>query len=159
VRFAVGGDWKVPQMDTKETIKKATFLIPNKADAGESSSASLAVELYEIGSDWAGDTYRMMHSAAAIGTRSRFGEWEVFADQGTQDKTDFAMRTAFRDIADVHVAVRLSWPHPLENAPKLDSDMEQILHGVLKSVAGDVGVYERRAGETARRPKQSESAN
>src|ERR1700724_1415085 len=75
VRFSIGDDWKVPQIDTKGKIKTAWVQIPNKADKGASNSASLSVTLYEIGSYEAGDTYRMIHLAAAIGTRSRFEEW------------------------------------------------------------------------------------
>ena len=152
VRFSVGKDWKVPQMDTKETIKTAWFQIPNRADRGESNSASLSVTLYEINSYEASDAFRMTHLAAAIGARSRFEEWEVFAEQGKQDKGDYAMRTAFRDVADVHVAVRLFWPHLPENPVNYDSDMEQIFHAVLKSVTGDVGAYQGRTGEVTRRP-------
>jgi hypothetical protein len=153
VRLSVGDDWKVPQMDTKEKIKTALFQIPNKADKGASNSANLSVTLYEIGSYEAGDAFRMTHLAAATGARSRFEEGEVFAEEGKQDNTNYAMRTAFRDVADVHVAVRLFWLHLSENPANYDSDMEQILHGLLKSVTGDLGAYQRRAGETARRPK------
>jgi hypothetical protein len=140
-------------MDTKEKIKTALFQIPNTADKGASNSASLSVTLYEIGSYEAGDTYRMIHLAAAIGTRSRFEEWEVFAETGKRDNADYAMRTAFRDVADVHVAVRLFWLHSPDDPANSDSDMEQVFHALLKSVNGDRGAYQRRAGDVTRRPK------
>jgi hypothetical protein len=97
----------------------------------------------------------MTHTAAAIGTRSRFEEWEVFADQGKRDNTEYSMRTAFRDVADVHFAVRLFWLRLTDDIAKHDSDMEQVFHELLKSVTGDRGAYPRREGETARRPNVS----
>lgn len=95
----------------------------------------------------------MTHLKAARGARSQFGEWEVFTDQGKQDNTEYAVRTAFRDVADVHLAVRLGWPHLPNNPANYDSDMEQIFHAVLKSLIGGLGAYQRRAGDAAQRPK------
>jgi hypothetical protein len=140
-------------METKTPIKTALFQISNKADEDTRDSTNIAVLLYEIGSYTASDAYTATHFQAAYGTRSQVEEWEAFTDHAKQDNIEYAVRTAFRDVADVHVAVRLGWPHLPKNPANYDSEMEQTFRSLLNSVTGDLGTYQRRVGEAAQRPK------
>jgi len=144
VRFSVGSDWKVLQMETKTPTKVGLFQISNQADEGTPDSTNVAIMLYQVDSPAASDAFVATRKKAADGAQSRVEEWDVFKAQGKQDDTTYLVRTAFRDVADVHVAIRLAWPHLSKNSPAYDSEMEQTFRALLSSVTGGLGKYPNR---------------
>jgi len=95
----------------------------------------------------ASDVFSATHHKAERGEKSLVEQWDVFKEQAKQEKTAYSVRTAFRDVADVHVAVRLGWPHLSKNAATYESEMEETFRALLSSLTGELGNYERRPGE------------
>jgi len=153
VRFTVGANWKVLKMDTKNPVRLALFQLPNPAEEGTAASTNASVVLYEVDSSEASSEFARVHRKYAKGTKSRTGAWEVFNSNFKEGSTNYSGRVAFRDIADVHVSVVFAWPHLPRNSANYDSEMEQAFVGILKSVNGAIGKYERRNDETVQRPK------
>jgi len=153
VRFAVGADWKVLSMETKKPMKVALFQISSEADEGTPDSTNITVILYEMDSKEASDVFSATHHKAERGEKSLVEQWDVFKEQAKQEKTTYSVRTAFRDVADVHVAVRLGWPHLSKNAATYESEMEETFRALLSSLTGELGNYERRPGEFFQRPQ------
>jgi len=141
VRFSVSADWAESSMQTKGPIKAAAFTI--SGDPASGNLVALGVILYQIDSPQASAVYSASHDKA-IGAKSRLGAWEIVTSERKRGDTTYTIRTAFRDIADVHVSVRLASPS--------SSKMEQTFTNLLKSFSGEVGSYQRRQEEKIRRP-------
>lgn len=141
VRFGVSADWAESSMQTKGPLKAAAFTISGDPTSG--NLVALKIILYQIDSPQASAVYSAAHDQAT-GTKSRLGAWEIVTSERKQEETTYTIRTAFRDIADVHVSVRLASPS--------SSKMEQTFTNLLKSFSGEVGSYQRRQDEKIRRP-------
>jgi hypothetical protein len=150
VRFTASDDWAVSSMDTKKPVKTALFTI--SGDPNQGNATALGIILYAIDSKDASGVFSAVHDHAATGEKARLGGWEIFKSERKQGDTMYSFRTAYRDIADVHVSVKLVWPHLPKNPASFDSKMEQTLETLLKSFTGEVGSYQRRQGEQIRRP-------
>jgi hypothetical protein len=149
VRFTVGDDWKVLSMDTKNTTRGAVFQIPNPPGEEASGPTNAVVMLFELNSQQAAARYANVREKYAKGVKSRIGNWEVFKREFEERDTQYTARVAYRDIVDVHVCITFSWPH----LPSHDAKMEQAFLGMLKSVNGGLGKYQKREGEVIRRPQ------
>ena len=146
VRFTAADDWAVASMDTKKAVKTAMFTVSGDPTAG--NVTALGIFLFDIASKDGSEAYSTAH-ARATGEKTKFGAWEVFKSERKQGNTTYSFRTAYRDLADVHVSVRLAWPHSPGTS---DSTMEQNFTNLLKSFTGEVGSYQRRQDEMVRRP-------
>lgn len=144
VRFTVSGDWAQTSINTKGPLKAALFTISGDPDAG--NLVVVRIVLYQIDSQDASTVYLTARQQAQSGEKSRVGSWDIFKKQLKQGDATHIIRTAFRDIADVHVSVRLTSP------ASASQDMEQTFANILKSFAGEVGSYQRRTNEQIRRP-------
>jgi hypothetical protein len=84
----------------------------------------------------------------------RFGSWTVYRQQAKQGATPYTILDAKREgIGDVHVKVRLAWPHLTANSDTYDSKMESLFQAFLSSVRGAIGKYEPPPGVKVRRPE------
>ena len=147
VRFTAADDWAVASMDTKKPVKTAMFTVSGDPSAG--NVTALGIILFDIASKDGSEAYSTAHARSASGQKTSLGAWEVFKSERKQGNTTYSFRTAYRDIADVHVSVRLAWPHSPGTS---DSTMEQNFTNLLKSFTGEVGSYQRRQDEMVRRP-------
>ena len=152
VQFTVGGEWPILKLDTKSPARVALFQIPNPADKGTSDSTNVAVRLDEIDSPQASAGLKRLQKEYAKGTKSRIGSWEVFKSDFKQGNTNYSVRVAFRDVADVHVSIVLAWPRLSKNAVRYDSEMERIFRELLNSVNGALGKYPKEKGGVLRHP-------
>ena len=141
VRFTVSDDWAQISMQTKGPLKAAAFVISGDPNSG--NVVAVRIALYQIDSPQASVAYSAAHDRAK-GTKSRLGAWEIFTTEQKQENGGYTIRTAFRDIADVHVSVRLASPS--------SSNAEGTFANLLKSFAGEVGSYQQRQDEKIRRP-------
>jgi len=76
----------------------------------------------------------------------------VFKSDFKQGNTNYSVRVAFRDVADVHVSIVLAWPRLSKNAVRYDSEMERIFRELLNSVNGALGKYPKEKGGVLRHP-------
>jgi hypothetical protein len=153
IRFTVGGDWKVLNMDTKNSVRFAVFQLPNPADEGTPDSTNASVTSFELDSPQASQRYAHVRQKYAKGSISRTGGWEIFKTDFQEGSTDYSGRVGFRDIADVHACIVFAWPHLKKNAASYDSNMEQTFQSLLNSVTGALGKYPERGGEVLRHPE------
>ena len=103
--------------------------------------------VFELDSPQAVTRYADFRQQYTKGSKSRIGSWEVFRREFEERKTPYTARVAYRDIADAHVCITFSWPH----LPDYDRKMEQTFIGMLQSVHGGLGKYQKRDGEEIRR--------
>jgi hypothetical protein len=152
VQFTVGGEWKVLKLDTKNPTRVALFQLPHPADKGTSDSTNASVVLSELDSPEAASRFNRLRRKYSKGGKSRAGAWEVFNNDFKQANTNYSGRVAFRDIADVHIAVVFAWPHLSNNPPGYDSEMEHTFRNLLRSVNGALGKYPKEKGGVLRHP-------
>ncbi len=152
IQFTVGGDWKILKLDTKSAYRVVVFQIPNTAEEGTSDSTNAAVVLSELNSSEASARFDKLRRKHSNGTTSRIGAWEVVTNDFKQANTNYSGQTAFRDIADVHVAVVLAWPHLAKNKPGYDSEMKRTFGNLLVSVNGALSKYPKEKGGVVRHP-------
>jgi hypothetical protein len=153
VSYSVPGRWKVLGMQTKPPKTAASFQIENAADARTPDSTNVAVMTFETDSREAMAAFDELAAKLRVGTtRSKHGAWQVFTQEGSQSKTRYSVRDAFRDVSGARVMIRLAWPHLGRNPPQYDAQMEAAFYNLLDSVKGGLGKKPMREGEVVRRP-------
>ena len=156
VAFTVEDDWLVLSMQPKLPIAAAIFQIPNPADSGTPDSTSLSLILFQNNSEKGRTAFE-----API---KRFGEneiltaiveeWEVFRQTAKRENVVYTIIEARRkNVADVSVGVRISWPHLKGNSEDYNTKMENTFFNFLKLIRGHLGEYKPKEGEVIRVPK------
>jgi len=154
VRYAVGASWTVLWMEPKPPRTTAGYQIPNRADQSTSDSSNFALitvqkefpeavasEMVKAATQW----------GASPPLRTKHDGWTVFSQEAKQKDTDYTVRNAYKDIADVRVFVRFAWPHLKTNPQNYPAEMDGLFDILLDSIVGKVGKYEPRKGEVFRR--------
>ena len=141
-------------MEPKPPTTAAVFQIPNSADEGTPDSTNLVVMTFEL------DSPEAVAAATRVTNKMRteskpapsHGSWQTYTKQDRQDATEYRIRDARRELADVVVTIRLAWPHLKQNPADYDEQMEKLFLLLLDGVIGELGPKPPREGEVIRRP-------
>ncbi len=154
VAFSVGGEWPVIALQSKLPVAATGFQIPNPADKNTTDSTNLAITLYDE------TTAKGREALGIIGraygqkppTIDHRKNWTIYTQESKQRDTKYTVLDAKSEVADVTVAIRLSWPHLPNNPAGYDKQMRLLFESVMGSVYGSLGPYKPLSNEVFRRP-------
>jgi hypothetical protein len=153
VSFAVGGDWKVLELQTKPPVTTMLFQVPNSADEGTTNSTNCTVLSFENGVPEARAKLEgAMNKATVNSKESKYGSWSTYKSSELQEKTVYQIRAAVREFQGATVLIHASWPQLAKNPAAYDEVMDAVFRAVLDSVKCGLGPKPVRQGETFRRP-------
>jgi hypothetical protein len=148
VSYAISSDWKVASMQTKPPTTAAVFQIPNPADEGTGDFTNIAIMTFESDSQQAMASFNnVVGKIQSQSERTKYKEWDLYAQQNKQGQTDYALRYAVRQVPGASVLIRLSWPHLKQNTRDCDSQMEALFRSLLDSVKGGIGPKPKKWGD------------
>jgi hypothetical protein len=138
VRYRLGSEWKVVEIKTKPPQAVARFAVANPASQDFAFAATIT--LFTFQPEWpdANAAYNKFITTEG-GSKSVSGPWTVRRSGLHYLDRNYSIRTAHRDIADVHLLVSLAWFHLPHNDAQYDKRMEDSFRSLLASISGGLG--------------------
>jgi hypothetical protein len=138
IQFTVGPDWKLSRPATKPPEATAQYRRPNPASTDSQLGSTITIATFQ--KQWSEVDAKYNQSVSRLGgSKSVLGPWTVLRAGLRFGNQQYSTRTAYRDIADVHLIVTLGWFGLPNNDPQYDKQMDATFRSLLGSISAGTG--------------------
>jgi hypothetical protein len=138
IQFTLAPDWKLTRLATKPPQATVQYSKPNPASTDSQLGATITIATFQR--QWPEIDAKYNQSVSHLGgSKSVLGPWTVLRAGLRFGNQQYSTRTAYRDIADVHVIVTLGSFGLPNNDPQYDKQMDATFHSLLGSISGGTG--------------------
>jgi hypothetical protein len=138
IQFTLASDWKLTRPATKPPQAMALYRRLNPASTDDQLGSTISIATSQR--EWPEMDAKYVQSLSRLGgSKTVLGPWTVLRAGGRFGNQQYSTRTAYRDIADVHLIVTLSWFGLVNNDPQYDKQMDATFRSLLGSISGGLG--------------------
>jgi hypothetical protein len=138
IGFKLGSDWKLTGLPTKPPQATAQFTKKHPVSSDTSLGATITITTFQTQWPEMNANYNQFINKIG-GSKSVSGPWTVLRAGAQCGAQQYSTRTAYGNIADVHVIVTLGWFHLSNNDAQYDNQMDATFRSLLASISGGTG--------------------